>query len=50
MVKNTFLLIFSYPVVVFQLCFECLDPEVMFFHFPPFSMNIGSHGNQIGVV
>ena len=40
MVKNTFSLIFSHPVVVIQLCFECLYPEVMFVHVCPFSFKI----------
>ena len=40
MVKNTFLFIFSYPVEVFQLCFKCLDPEIMFFNLCPFSIKI----------
>ena len=30
MVKNTFLLIFSDPEIVFSLCFVCLNPEIKF--------------------
>ena len=52
MVKNTFLLIFSDPEIVFSLCFVCLDPEIRFLHLCSFLIknygNMGCHGNQIG--
>ena len=43
-VKSTFLFIFSDPEVLFPLCFECYEPEIMF---DEDDMNMGFHGNQI---